>query len=198
MKTINGMFADELWNALVSCNPDYDGTFLYAIHTTGIFCRPSCRSKTPNSENVSFYATAWEAMEAGYRTCKRCRPDLNSYDPCEKIINETKGIMEQEYSHRLVLTEIAQKAGVSKFHLHRLFQNSTGETPHKYLERVRVRKAKELLVNTKRSVAAIAFQAGFQSISGFYNAFRRETGTAPNRYRSERQSDYPDKKGDRI
>ncbi|WP_174613006.1 bifunctional transcriptional activator/DNA repair enzyme AdaA [Virgibacillus ihumii] len=196
MKSIDGMFEEELWHAVVSCNALYDGKFYYAIRTTGIFCRPSCKSKQPKYKNVTFYATELKAMEAGYRPCKRCRPDLLRYMPEEAVVKDTKEIMEQEFFQLLDLSELAQKVGVSKFHLHRLFKKNTGSTPRKYLEKVRVRHAEKLIINTKKSIAAIAFQTGFQSISGFYKAFRRETGKAPSRYRTENAPDIAMQRGD--
>jgi AraC family transcriptional regulator of adaptative response / methylphosphotriester-DNA alkyltransferase methyltransferase len=69
--------ADTMWDATVSCDKEYDGAFFYAVKTTGIFCRPSCKSRVPNKDNVSFFLNASEAQKAGYRPCKRCRPDFN-------------------------------------------------------------------------------------------------------------------------
>lgn len=186
METLNGFLNKEMWKALISCNPDYDGHFFYAIKTTGVFCRPSCKSKRPKPENVSFYATASEAVEAGYRPCKRCRPDLSLYDPCKQVINDTKEIMKQDFSQQLDLNEIAQKVGVSQFHLHRMFKKKTGDTPRIYLGNVRIEKAKELFVTTNLSITEIGFRTGFQSVSGFYRAFKRETGMTPNRFKRDR------------
>ncbi|WHY81655.1 Ada metal-binding domain-containing protein [Siminovitchia fortis] len=186
MKTSNVLSEAAMWEATVTCNPEYDGKFFYAIKTTGIYCRPSCRSKTPRYKNVSFFKNAVEAQKAGYRPCKRCRPDLKlqSYDPLESIIEDTKEIIENKYWKNIHLNTLAEEVGVSRFHLNRIFKNRTGYTPRMYLEKIRIQKAKELLNTTKLSSTDIGFQIGYQSISSFYNAFKRCTGLSPREFQA--------------
>lgn len=175
-----------MWNATVQCDSTYDGIFFYAVKTTGIFCRPSCKSKVPNGENVSFFKNADEAQRAGYRPCKRCRPDLilNNYDPLESVLEDTMRLIKNNYAHNMSLHEIASRVGVSRFHLTRVFKERTGCTPRVYLEKVRVKKAKELLLTTVFNSTEIGYQVGYQSISSFYNAFKRNTGFSPSQFRA--------------
>ncbi|MFD2132409.1 bifunctional transcriptional activator/DNA repair enzyme AdaA [Pseudogracilibacillus auburnensis] len=187
MKILNNMSKEIMWEAVVTCDPKYDGEFLYAIKTTGIFCRPSCRSKIPKYKNVSFYTNAEEAQLAGYRPCKRCRPDLSlkNYDPLHSIIKDTKEIIENQYWKNIHLNDIAAKVGVSQFHLTRTFKNRTGYTPRLYLEKIRIRKAQELLMTTTLSSTEIGFQIGYQSMSSFYHAFKRHTGHSPRQFQAD-------------
>lgn len=177
MKDQKDMSKATMWKAAISCNATYDGMFFYAVKTTGIFCRPSCKSKVPHRKNVSFFSNAAEAQKAGYRPCKRCRPDLKSktYDPFQSIIEDTKQIIDNHYSQKMLLDELASMVGVSRFHLNRLFKDRTGDTPRMYLEKVRIKKAKELLLTTTLNCMEIGHQVGYQSNSSFYNAFKRNT-----------------------
>ncbi|GIN88208.1 AraC family transcriptional regulator [Heyndrickxia sporothermodurans] len=186
MKDQNNISKDIMWEATVSCDPAYDGIFFYAVKTTGIFCRPSCKSKVPKCENVSFFFHATEAQKAGYRPCKRCRPDLKSknYDPFMPIIEDTIRLIENNYDQKMLLDEMASKVGVSRFHLNRSFKDRTGYTPRMYLEKVRIKKAKELLLTTTLNSTEVGYQIGYQSISSFYNAFKRSTGVSPSQFQT--------------
>lgn len=185
MKAQDNISKDTMWEATVSCNIAYDGKFFYAVRTTGIFCRPSCKSKMPNYENISFFLNASEAQKSGYRPCKRCRPDLNSknYDPFGSIVEDTKQIIKKNYTQKLSMKEVATKVGVSRFHLIRIFKNVAGYTPHMYLENIRIQKAEELLLTTKLNSMEIGYQIGYQSVSSFYNAFKRNTGYSPSQFK---------------
>lgn len=176
-----------MWEATVSCNPEYDGMFFYAIKTTGIFCRPSCRSKTPKYKNVSFFLNAANAQKDGYRPCKRCRPDLKrtTYDPLESIIVDTQKMIELNYWKDIHLNDIASGVGVSPFYLNRLFKNRTELTPRMYLENVRIEKAKELLTSTTLNSTEVGYQVGYKSISSFYNAFKRRTRFTPSQFQAK-------------
>ncbi|GEL77080.1 bifunctional transcriptional activator/DNA repair enzyme AdaA [Tenuibacillus multivorans] len=182
----NDISKETMWEATITCDSAYDGLFFYAVKTTGIFCRPSCKSKVPNSENVSFFGDAANAQKAGYRPCKRCRPDLKSktYDPFGSIIEDTMQIIEKNYEQKMSFDEIATKVGVSRFHLNRLFKDRTGYTPLMYLEKIRINKAKDLLLSTTLNSTEIGYQIGYQSISSFYNAFKRHTGLTPSQFQA--------------
>ncbi|WP_408020195.1 bifunctional transcriptional activator/DNA repair enzyme AdaA [Sporosarcina sp. USHLN248] len=177
---------DTMWKATISCDATYDGVFFYAVKTTGIFCRPSCKSRIPNDENVSFFGSADEAQKAGYRPCKRCRPDLclSKYDPLTFILEDTICLIKNNYIQNLSLDDIASNVGVSRFHLNRIFKERIGCTPRMYLEKFRVNKAKELLLTTQFNSTQIGYQIGYQSTSSFYSAFKRNTGFSPNQFRT--------------
>jgi len=185
-KDINNISKDIMWKAIVLCDSAYDGMFFYAVKTTGVFCRPSCKSRVPNNDNVSFFSNAAEAQKAGYRPCKRCRPELTSvttYDPFKLVVKETVEFIEDNYGQTIFLDELATIVGISRFHLNRLFKKRTGYTPRLYLEKVRINKAKELLLTTSLNSTEVGYQIGYHSISSFYNAFKRNTGLSPYQFR---------------
>ncbi|SEQ90316.1 bifunctional transcriptional activator/DNA repair enzyme AdaA [Piscibacillus halophilus] len=188
MRDQHSLSQNVMWKAAISCNSAYDGLFFYAVKTTGIFCRPSCKSRIPKRENVSFYSGASEAQKAGYRPCKRCRPDLKSiitYDPFESVIEDTMQIIENNYGQKISLDELASMVGVSPYHLNRIFKNKTGNTPRMYLEMVRVKRAKKLLLTTTLNCTEVGYRVGYQSISSFYHAFKRNTGLSPRLFQAQ-------------
>lgn len=175
----------EMLKIANSCDDSYDGLFFYAVKTTGIFCRPSCKSRTPNKENITFFQTAEEAKEAGFRPCKRCQPDILDFNPIMEIINDTKTYIKEHYTEKLTLKHIAQNIGISPYHLGRIFKKHTSKTPRSYLENIRVDKAVQLLKNTDLTVMEICYEVGFQSYSSFYHAFQKQTQKSPQQYRKK-------------
>lgn len=176
------------WQALTDCRSEYDGLFYYAVKTTGIFCRPSCRSREPKRENVEFFDSAQEASASGFRPCKRCRPDLIKYDPVDDIAEKAKGVLEKHYSDRERLEDGLSSLCISRNHLSELFRRKYGATPAKYVSSLRVAKASELLSGSDISIIDIALLCGFKSLSAFYDLFRKEMGMTPQEYRKSRNS----------
>ncbi|MEN6670281.1 bifunctional transcriptional activator/DNA repair enzyme AdaA [Psychrobacter sp. B38] len=184
MENTNQFSQKTMWKAVVSCDETYDGHFFYAVKTTGIFCRPSCKSKTPKYENVSFFPNAEIAQEAGYRACKRCRPDLHTdKNPIDCIVEKTITFLEAHSEDELSSNEIALQIGISPFHLMRIFKKSIGYTPRGYLEKIRIENAQHLLLRTELSSIDVGFEVGFQSTSSFYSAFKRITKLSHNNFR---------------
>lgn len=183
---------DVMWHAAIMCDAGYDGMFYYAVKSTGIFCRPSCRSKTPHRDNVVYFANAQQAMTAGYRPCKRCRPELagRTYDPAGETVSLMQKLLETQYEHLHSMDEVAQQVGMSAFHLQRLFKQYIGMTPKEYLDGVRVKKAMHLLGSSSLNNTEICYAVGFQSPSSFYNAFRKQTGLTPTEYKDGRQEEH--------
>src|SRR5699024_10063878 len=181
-KDINNISKDIMWKATVLCDSAYDGIFFYAVKTTGVFCRPSCKSRVPNSDNVSFFSNAAEAQKAGYRPCKRCRPDLKSvttYDPLKLVVKETMELIEDNYRQSILLDELATAVGISRLHLNRLFNERSGYTPRLHLEKVSINKAKKLRLTTTKNSTEIGYHIVYQTISSFYAAYNRNTGLSP-------------------
>lgn len=175
---------NAMWQAVVNCDERFDGLFFYAVKTTGIVCRPSCRSKVPRRENIRFYNTLAEATDAGFRTCKRCRPDLNGENrPDKEIIFRTCQQLREDTDNAFAVRKTAARVGLSEFHLRRLFRRATGVTPAQFQRRARVEKARELLRSEGLGIVDVAFAAGFCSLSSFYTSFRRLTGLSPGEYR---------------
>ncbi len=181
------MQPEKLWHAVISCRPEYDGIFYYGVKTTGIFCRPSCKSKPPKRENVDFFSSAQEAMAKGYRPCKRCRSDLLEavYDPHEKTVREIRELLEKEYHNRWTLESLARRMGMSPFHLQRMFKKYTDVSPKQYLNQIRVEEAKRLLAGSNQTITEICFAAGFPGLTPFYQTFRQITGLSPRAYRNQ-------------
>ncbi|MDP4161454.1 MAG: Ada metal-binding domain-containing protein, partial [Bacillota bacterium] len=131
---------DEKWRAVVNCDKSYDDIFLYGVTTTGIFCRPSCKSKTPVRTNVVFFKNATIAIEAGYRPCKRCCPD-KKVKPDLKLVKEATEFFDNNFSKDIDLNYFSKRLGISPNHLARLFKGHNGITPTQYITKLRVNKA---------------------------------------------------------
>ena len=175
---------EEQWNAIINCNSFYDGQFFYAVKTTGIFCRPSCKSREPNRDNVLVFMTVDAAMEAGFRTCKRCHPDKFRW-PAEELVHKTKEYIEEHYSEPLTLGEIAKALHISQYHLHHVFKRLTGLTPMEYLLQTRLSEANWLLEETNLNVTEVAVSVGFVSVAHFSTVFRKQRGQSPSAHRSQ-------------
>ncbi|MGG1572391.1 bifunctional transcriptional activator/DNA repair enzyme AdaA [Fictibacillus sp. NRS-1165] len=172
---------EEMWEKIMACDSSYDGLFYTAVKTTKIYCRPSCRSRKPKKINVDFYETIAEAIEAGFRACKRCQPDAG-LSPQMELVTGVKSFLLMHYKEPLILQDIADHAGVSPFYLERQFKQVTSDTPRTYLEKVRVDKAVHLLRHSSLTNLEICYEAGFQSTSNFYKVFRTMMNCSPNEY----------------
>ena len=176
------MNEDEMWQAVRDCDAAFDGTFFYGVKTTGIYCRPSCKSKLPKRENVVFFQTREEAEKAGFRPCKRCRPDLLQYDPALELSERTKELLDQHFSDRIRLGRDMKGMGVSRKHLTQIFKQKYDITPSEYLTQVRIAAARQLLQDGS-DIPDAAGMAGYENLSEFYDHFRRLSGMTPARYR---------------
>ena len=173
---------DKMWEAVRDCDASCDGKFYYGVKTTGIYCRPSCKSKLPKRENVVFFRTKEEAEEAGFRPCKRCRPDLIAFDPAQELSERTKELLERHFSDRVKLGRDMKEMGVSRKHLAQVFKEQYDITPSEYLIQVRIAAARQMLQNGA-AIPDAAGMAGYENLSEFYDHFRRQTGMTPARYR---------------
>ncbi len=180
---------EEKWKAVVDCNKGYDGIFYYGVVTTGIFCRPSCRSKLPLRKNIVFFEKAGEAVERGFRPCKRCRPDLLSYDPSSEIIDMAKEKIKTNYLREIDIEGLAKDLGISRSHLNKLFKESEGVSIVDFIGKVRVNRSQELLENEGLRVIDIAYSVGFNSLSNYYRTFKKYTNQSPNEYRKDYKKD---------
>lgn len=177
---------DEKWQALVSCNKSYDGLFLYGVKTTKIFCRPSCRAKTPARENAVYFEYAVKAMEAGFRPCKKCCPDQMVFQPDLDLVQKAKELFDANYNKEIDLKYISKQLGVSPNHLTRLFKRHTNLTIKQYLLKLKVDNIVELLGKADTKIIDIAYVTGFKSLSNFYRCFKEQTGYTPKQYRKSR------------
>jgi AraC family transcriptional regulator of adaptative response / methylphosphotriester-DNA alkyltransferase methyltransferase len=189
MKDSSRISDNKKWNAVVSRDKNYDGIFFYGVKTTGIFCKPSCKSKTPVRENIIFFAHTTAAMEQGFRPCKRCCPNKEVFEPELELVKKAKDIIDTGYNRRIDISYIAKQLGVSKNHLIRLFKRHSDFTPNQYITKMRVDKALELLDQEEASILEIAYAVGFKSLSNFYKCFKEKTGHTPNEHRKKRDDD---------
>ena len=175
----------------MSSNGEYDREFITAVTSTGIYCLPSCRARKPKPENMAFYRTPDEAREAGFRACKKCRPD-EVLDGIDSQLKRLDGAL-QGLLHAPLLTansqQLASLLGVGQSKLYELMKYYRQQTPMEFLNGVRIDRAAEALVHTDRAVLDIAGDVGFETASTFYNHFSERIGMAPLMYRRLRNSD---------
>ncbi|UNK21433.1 helix-turn-helix domain-containing protein [Paenibacillus sp. N3/727] len=174
---------EEMWEKIIACDRKYDGLFFTAVKTTKIYCRPSCKSRKPKKINVEFFFDIGEVEKAGYRSCKRCQPEVD-HSPHVGLVRDVIAFLVNHYKQRLELKDISNHVGVSPYYLERLFKQETSETPRTYLDKIRVDKAAYLLTNTSGTNLEICYEVGFQSPSNFYKVFRRLQNCSPSEYRS--------------
>src|ERR1700729_559813 len=170
--------AEERWQAVKRRDPAFDGKFLFAVRTTGVYCRPSCASRPAKRENVTFFETGAQAEKAGYRACKRCRPDqLGAPDPQMQAVKRAcKRIETAEEAPKLA--ELAASAGLSPYHFHRVFKALAGVTPKAYPDETRARRAADKL-RTAETVTEAIYDAGSTSSSRFYENTAARLGMTP-------------------
>lgn len=176
---------DVMWQAVQTSDPSYDGKFFYAVKTTGIFCRPSCKSKVPIRENVQYYPLFTMALSEGFRPCKRCRPDLLEAPSEEDIVRSALTYLQNRFSNPIPLDQLAMEVGMSKYHLQRTFKKVVGLTPMEYVTKLRIDKALSLLKDADLSITEIGHEVGYQSSSYFSELFHRQIGCTPMDYRRQ-------------
>ena len=171
------------WEAVLRRDKGADGTFFYAVRTTGVYCRPSCAARLPRRENVEFHETCKDAERAGFRPCKRCRPD--GLAPAEQQAAAVAAVCRliEEADEMPRLDEMAQAAGLSRYHFHRVFKAATGLTPKVYADARRGQRVQDELTRSETVTAAI-YGAGFNSNSRFYENAPHLLGMTPTEFRA--------------
>ncbi|MEW5963078.1 MAG: bifunctional DNA-binding transcriptional regulator/O6-methylguanine-DNA methyltransferase Ada [Pseudomonadota bacterium] len=176
-----GLNDDRCWSAVAARDRSADGCFYYAVTTTGIYCRPSCGSRRPRRENVRFFASPAEASGAGFRPCKRCRPDSPTHARQTALVAAACRAIETA-DEPPTLAALARAAGLSPGHFHRLFKAAVGMTPKGYAVAGRCRRVRERLRDTPTVTEAI-HAAGFGSSGRFYAGADRALGMTPTAFR---------------
>jgi len=171
------------WAAVVARDPAADGSFVYGVKTTGVYCRPSCGARAAKPENVEFYLTPSDAEQAGYRPCRRCMPDQPSSSwRNARLVADLCRLIEQ--ADRIpTLAELSHHAGISPHHLQRLFKATTGLTPREFAVARRSRRVREELERSGTVTEAI-YEAGYNSNSRFYESSDRVLGMTPRQFRA--------------
>ncbi|KQL18185.1 bifunctional transcriptional activator/DNA repair enzyme AdaA [Cytobacillus solani] len=183
----NGMMTDKKWQAIINNDASYNNQFFYAVKTTGIFCKPSCKSRVPKKENVRIFQNAEQALQANFRPCKRCKPTNEKLPDSEWVALITEYI-DKTFIEKLTLETLADIAHGSPYHLHRTFKKITGITPVEYIQQVRINAAKEYLIQTNIAIADISICVGMPNTPYFITLFRKKTGHTPAQYRELHRS----------
>jgi AraC family transcriptional regulator of adaptative response / DNA-3-methyladenine glycosylase II len=180
--------SDHIWRAVEAKDPRFDGWFFCGVRTTGIYCRPSCPARTPKRENVRFFATAAAAQAAGFRACKRCRPDATpgspEWDGRSDLVGRAMRLIADGLIDREGVSGLARRLGYTERHLHRQLVAVVGAGPLALARAQRAQTARVLLETTELPVAQVAFAAGFGSVRQFNDTIREVFATAPSVLRS--------------
>ena len=175
--------SDPRYAAVQSRDTRADGTFFYSVKTTGVYCRPSCAARPARPENVAFHRTRSEAERAGFRPCKRCKPDQPplSERHAAKVAELCRLIEGDDEAPSL--EDLARHAGLSAFHTHRLFKTVTGVTPKEYATAHRAGRVRGAL-QAQSSITAAIYGAGYKSSARFYAKSNALLGMTPTNYRA--------------
>src|SRR4051794_4353215 len=178
---------ETCYKAVSSRDARFDGRFVTAVRTTGIYCRPSCPAQTPKRENVTFFPRPAAAAAAGYRACKRCRPDAAPGSPEWDVRGDLAARALRGIEAGVVDAEgipgLARRLNVSERHLHRVLVAEVGVGPLALARTRRAQTARVLIEHTALSLSTVAFSAGFASIRQFNDVMRAEFGCPPSELR---------------
>lgn len=178
---MSGLEYDEKVQAVLDRNSNYDGLFVYGVKSTGIYCRPSCPSRRPKSENIVLFNTSVEAEEAGYRPCLRCDPS-EYHNPNEVFVEKILNYITRNLDQKITLNNLAEEFNVSKYHLQRTFKSILGMSPRQYIETKRLEQFKQKIRNGE-NVDSAMYGSGFSSRSRLYDKVPSKLGMTPTEYR---------------
>jgi AraC family transcriptional regulator of adaptative response/methylated-DNA-[protein]-cysteine methyltransferase len=175
--------ADPRWASVVARDAAADGRFVYSVRTTGVYCRPSCASRRARPENVQFHTTREDAERAGFRPCRRCRPDRPSLTErhAEQVTRACRAI--EAADQPPALAALAREVGMSAWHFHRVFKSVTGLTPRAYAQARLAERARRELARASRVTDAL-YDAGYNSSARFYAQSDARLGMTPSAYRA--------------
>ena len=171
----------ERWKAVVARDETKDGDFVFAVQSTGIYCKPSCPARHPHVEQVLFFNGPSEAEQRGFRPCKRCRPNQRAI-PRTETVRLVCDYIERNIDGKLTLSVLGQQAGLSKFHFQKTFKRVLGISPRQYVEARRLEKVKDSLRRGNTVTNAI-YDAGFSSKGRLYENFPSQLGVNPGTFR---------------
>jgi AraC family transcriptional regulator of adaptative response/methylated-DNA-[protein]-cysteine methyltransferase len=172
---------DTLWTAVVERDAALDGKFVFAVRTTGVYCRPSCPSRRPLRANVEFFAAPEEARAAGYRACRRCEPD-SVETPAGHAVAKARAWLDSHTGENVTLADLAREAGMSPHHLQRTFKRLVGMSPRQYAAALKADALREHL-RAGATVSRAAYDAGYGASSRVYEGAAQQLGMTPAAYR---------------
>ncbi len=171
------------WTAVLERDPRYDGQFVFAVRSTGIYCRPSCPSRRPRRAVVIFFDAPESAEREGFRACLRCRPKASAAgNRLRGVIEQACRLLDKEREKPLSLAQLGAAVGLSPYHLQRTFKRVMGVTPKQYADARRLEAVKQRL-RRGQDVAGALYEAGYGSSSRLYERAPRRLGMTPARYR---------------
>lgn len=174
---------DPRWKSLAERDSNADGTYFYGVTSTGIYCRPSCPSRRPRADRVRFFDTTTDARQAGFRACKRCRPDtVGLAQPGVDAVRRASAYLASHADQQVTLGRLARVAAMSPHHLQRRFKAIVGLSPREFQAAVRAGKLRTSL-RDGRDVTTAIYEAGYGSPSRVYEAAPTGKGMTPSRYR---------------
>ncbi len=180
--------SDRIWQAIEACDPRFDGWFFCGVKTTGIYCRPSCPARTPKRENVRFFLSAAAAQAAGFRACKRCRPDATpgspEWDLRADLVGRAMRLIADGVVDREGVGGLAGRLGYTERHVHRQLVAVVGAGALALARAQRAQTARILLETTALSISGVAFAAGFQSVRQFNATIQEVFAMTPSALRS--------------
>ena len=185
--------SDRVWRAFEACDPRFDGWVFCGVKTTGIYCRPSCPARTPKRENVRFFPSAAAAQSAGFRACKRCRPDATpgspEWDLRADLVGRAMRLIADGVVDREGVAGLAVRLGYTKRHVHRQLVAVVGAGPLALARAQRAQTARILLETTALAITDVAFAAGFQSVRQFNATVQEVFALTPSALRARARKD---------
>jgi AraC family transcriptional regulator of adaptative response/methylated-DNA-[protein]-cysteine methyltransferase len=177
------MQTEQYWQAVLNRDIHADGTFVYAVRSTKVYCNPSCPSRRPRREHVVFFTSPTDADQAGFRPCRRCQPDdTTTGEPHVAIVQRVCAYIEAHLDEPLTLAVLGQEVAMSPYHLQRIFKRVMSITPHQYAEACRLRQLKARLKDGE-DVTTAMYDAGYGSSSRLYERGPAQMGMTPGIYR---------------
>jgi len=170
------------WQAILARDASQDGKFVFAVSSTGVYCRPSCPSRRPRRENVTFFNQPDQAEKAGYRACLRCRPNAIRGDSNSELVKAMCRYIERHLDEPLTLARLGEEFHQSPFHLQRKFKSVLGISPRAYADSCRMNQLKDNL-RAGHSVTRSMYDAGYSSSSRLYERTTSQLGMTPDKYR---------------
>lgn len=184
-----GLSEDRMYERLLASDSAYDGRFYAGVLTTGIYCLPSCKARKPKRENVRFFTSEHEAVEFGLRACRKCRPDSFGLYLEEQRVEEAVNLLRLAPGQFRGVEDLAAELKVGQSKLNELTRRYYHATPAFLIARAKIESACQALLKTETSIGEVALDCGFESLSAFYDNFRKLTGLAPQEYRALRCSE---------
>lgn len=172
----------ERWQAIINNDSSFDDKFFYGVKTTGIFCRPSCKSRAPKFENVRIFLQAEQALSEHFRPCKRCKPSGLRL-PNEAWVEQIAQYIDEHFDEPLTLERLAELCHGSPYHLQRTFKQIKGITPIQYIQQVRITQAIKFLTTTDLTINEISMLVGISNTTYFATLFKKIISQTPSVYR---------------